>query len=210
VIVNIVGATVEEFVELARALSAAGGPAALELNMSCPNVKAGGLSFSQDPKLARKLLAAVRAATKLPLLAKLSPNVTDVVPIARAAAEGGAEALVLGNTLLGTALDARTRRFKLANVTGGLSGPAIKPVALRLVWQVAQALPGLPLVGCGGIVTAEDVAEYLLAGARAVEVGTASFLDPTRAARLPGELAAFLAATGARSAAEIVGKAERA
>jgi len=213
VVVNIVGETIEEFAELAHEITAAagaGGVAALELNISCPNVKAGGMAFSQDPETARRLVAAVRAATDLPLMAKLSPNVTDVVAIARAVVAGGAEIVSLVNTLLATAIDARARRFRLGNVTGGLSGPAIKPVALRMVHEVARALPETPVIGIGGIFTAEDVAEFLLAGASAVEIGTASFLDPARAAALPAELARFLAEEmGARSAAEIVGQVRR-
>ncbi|MDH7479693.1 MAG: dihydroorotate dehydrogenase [Syntrophomonadaceae bacterium] len=177
VIANIAGNTVEEYAEVAGRLDAAGGLAGLEINISCPNVKQGGMQFGTDPAAAAGVVKAVRTSTRLPLIAKLSPNVTDIVAIAGSVAEAGADALSLINTLLGMAIDVKARRPVLANVVGGLSGPAIKPVALRMVWQVAQAVD-LPILGMGGITTAEDALEFILAGATAVAVGTANFLNP--------------------------------
>lgn len=204
VIINIVGADVSEFVFLAEKLTAAGGVGALELNISCPNV-AHGLDFATDPKLTSDLVAAVRKSTDLTLLTKLSPNVTDIVAIARAAVDAGSDGLSLINTLLGTAIDARKRTFKLANITGGLSGPAIKPVALRAVWQVHRALPAVPLVGMGGIMTGTDAAEFLLAGATAVAVGTATFQTPTAALDVLAGLEKFCDENGVGDVNELVG-----
>ena len=177
VIVNILGDSVEEYAELARALAAAPGIDGLEVNISCPNVKKGGVAFGTVPEMAAAVTRAVREASTLPLIVKLSPNVTDIVAMARAVADSGADAISLINTLIGMAIDARTRRPRLANVIGGLSGPAVKPVALRMVWQVASAV-AIPVVGIGGIGTAEDAIEFLLAGATAVQVGTANFYNP--------------------------------
>ncbi|MFZ5585875.1 MAG: dihydroorotate dehydrogenase [Thermodesulfobacteriota bacterium] len=204
VVVNLYGESVEEFAALAAALDAAGGVAALELNVSCPNVKAGGMAFGCAPGPVAEITAAVRAATRLPVWVKLTPNVADPAAIARAAAGAGADAVCLINTLLGMAIDARARRPRLANVYGGLSGPAIKPVALRMVHQVSRAVE-IPVVGLGGIVSGEDAAEFLLAGASAVQVGTASFLDPAACVRVAGELRAFCAREGVAAAAELVG-----
>lgn len=175
-IVNVAGESVEDFRDLAKRIGDQEGVAGIELNISCPNV-AGGLDFSTDPGLAYRVVKAAREATHLPLIPKLSPNVTDIVAIARAVADAGADAISLINTLVGMAVDVRTRLPKIGNVTGGLSGPAIRPVAVRMVWQVARAVP-LPLIGMGGIGTAEDALEFLIAGATAVAVGTASFIDP--------------------------------
>jgi dihydroorotate dehydrogenase (NAD+) catalytic subunit len=177
VVANIYGQTVEDYAELAERLDACDGIAALEVNISCPNVKAGGIAFGAAPQAAHSVVTAVRKRTRLPLWVKLSPNVTDVTLIARAAAEGGADALSLINTLTGMAIDIDTRRPVLANVTGGLSGPAIKPIALRMVWQVAQTVD-LPVVGIGGIMTSADALEFLIAGASAIQVGTANFVNP--------------------------------
>ncbi len=177
VIVNIVGKTVDEYAEVARRLDGVEGVDGLEINVSCPNVKEGGIAFGTDCEMLGTVISAVRKATKLPLIPKLSPNVTDILQMARVCVDSGADAVSLINTLLGTAIDPETRRFRLANVTGGLSGPAIKPVALRMVWQVAQAV-GVPVIGIGGIMTADDVVEFLLAGAHAVQVGTANFAEP--------------------------------
>ncbi len=175
-IVNIAGGTIEEFAELASRLSKVEGIAGIELNVSCPNV-ADGLVFGTDAPLLSSLVSRVRKATHLPLLVKLSPNVTDIVLMARSAEEAGADALSLINTLLGMAINIETRRPKLANVTGGLSGPAIKPVALRMVYQVAKAVR-IPIIGMGGIMSAEDALEFIIAGARAIAIGTANFVDP--------------------------------
>ena len=176
-IANFFGNTVEEYAEMARRLDAIPEVAGLEMNISCPNVKCGGIQFGSDPVSAATVVAACRAACNKPLIVKLSPNVTDVVAMARACVDAGADSLSLINTLVGMAIDIKTRRPVLANTTGGLSGPAIKPVALRMVWQVAQAVK-VPLIGIGGIMSATDVVEFLLAGATAVQVGTASFVTP--------------------------------
>jgi dihydroorotate dehydrogenase (NAD+) catalytic subunit len=176
VIVNVAGETIDEYVEVARALSKEPRVKGIELNISCPNVKKGGMTFGIDPKATKELIEEVRAATKLPLIAKLSPNVTDITVIAKAAVSAGADALSLINTVLGMAIDIKTKKPKLATMTGGLSGPAIKPIAIRMVWQVAQVVK-VPIIGIGGIMTAEDAYEFLLAGANAVQIGTANFVD---------------------------------
>ena len=180
IIVNLVGYSVDDYRKLAEKLTQANGAEALEINISCPNVK-HGCDFSVDPKLTFELITALKKATPLPLITKLSPNVTDVVSIAQAAADAGSDGLSLINTLLGTSIDARKRAFRLANVTGGLSGPCVKPVALRMVWQVHNAIPDVPIVGMGGIVTGLDAIEFLLAGATAIAVGTSTFVNPTAA-----------------------------
>jgi len=176
VIVNVAGETIDEYVEVSRTLSRELKVRGIELNISCPNVKKGGMTFGIDPKATKELIEEVRAATKLPLIAKLSPNVTDITVIAKAAVSAGADALSLINTVLGMAIDIKTKKPKLTTVTGGLSGPAIKPIAIRMVWQVAQAVK-VPIIGIGGIMTAEDAYEFLLAGASAVQIGTANFID---------------------------------
>ncbi len=186
-IANFFGNTVEEYAEMARRLDAVPEVAALAMNISCPNVKEGGIVFGSDPACAAGVVAACRAATRKPLIVKLSPNVTDVVAMAVACVDAGADALSLINTLVGMAIDVNTRRPVLANVTGGLSGPAIKPVALRMVWQVARAVK-VPLIGIGGIMSATDVIEFLLAGATAVQVGTASFVTPGIAQQIAQDL----------------------
>ncbi|MCU0960955.1 MAG: dihydroorotate dehydrogenase [Pirellulaceae bacterium] len=203
IVVSLAGRSPVEYVGMARQLEAAGGVAALELNISCPNV-AGGVDFGTDPGQCGALVQAVRTACGLPLVAKLTPNVTNIVAIARAAADAGADAVSLINTLLGMAVDWRRRRPLLGNVVGGLSGPAIKPVALRCVYQVARALD-VPVIGIGGIATLDDVLEFLVAGASAVEIGTANYYDPTVSQRLVEQLPAALAAAGVRRVAELVG-----
>lgn len=177
VIVNIAGNTVEEYAKLAQILNGQPGIAGLEINISCPNVKKGGLQFGTDPGMVQEVVAAVKSQTSLPVMAKLSPNVTDIVAIARAAERGGADCLSLINTLLGMAIDIERRKPILANTFGGLSGPAIKPVALRMVYQVASEVP-LPIMGEGGISSTRDVIEFLMAGATAVSIGTANFVNP--------------------------------
>jgi dihydroorotate dehydrogenase (NAD+) catalytic subunit len=171
-------------------LESEAGIAALELNVSCPNVRAGGIEFGRDPVVLADLVAAVRAKTRRPLWVKLSPNVTDIVPLARAAADAGADALTVANTLVGLRMDVARRRPVLANVTGGLSGPAVKPVALAMVYQAAGAVR-IPIIGCGGIETADDAVEFLLAGATAVQVGTGTFRDPAAGPRVAAGLAAY-------------------
>ena len=177
VIVNFFGHTEDEYVKLADALSAAEGVAGLEANISCPNVKAGGLEFGTDHKTAGKLVRKIKKACAKPLWVKLSPNVTDIAAIAKEVEQAGADAISAINTLKGMAIDLEARRPILANVTGGLSGPAIKPIALRMVHEVARAVK-VPVIGLGGIMTAKDALEFLVAGASAVQVGTASFVDP--------------------------------
>ena len=206
VIVNLAGDTVGEFAEMAALLDEAPGVAGIELNVSCPNVEAGGMFFGCDPDLAAEVTAAVRAATTLPLIVKLTPNVTDIVAVARAVADAGADALSVINTLLGMAIDVKRRRPVLGNVTGGLSGPAIKPLALRMVYQVAGAVD-LPVIGLGGIAGLDDALEFFLAGASAVQVGTATFVDPGCMLHIVDGLAGWLAREGYRSVGEIVGLA---
>lgn len=190
VIANVCGFSLEEYAENCRMLEDAEQVKILEVNISCPNVHAGGRNFGSDPKSAAAVTRAVRAATKKPVFLKLSPNVTDIAEIARACAGEGADGLCLINTLLGMRIDLNAKRPLLANRTGGLSGPAVFPVALRMVWDVYEAVPGLPIIGCGGVDSAETAAEMMLAGASAVEVGAANLRDP-RACRtiienLPG------------------------
>ena len=206
VIVNIAGDSVEEFAEMAAMLEEASGIAGIELNVSCPNVAAGGMFFGCDPDLAAEVTAAVRATTTLPIIVKLTPNVTDIVTIARAVEDAGADALSLINTLLGMAIDIRRRRPLLGNGTGGLSGPAVKPVAVRMVYQVAAAVE-LPIIGLGGIGTLEDALEFFLAGATAIQVGTATFANPAAMGDLIDGLPAWLAREGFGSIREIVGLA---
>jgi len=203
VIVSIAGKTIDEFVELAERLAAETGIAALELNISCPNVS-GGVDYGTNAGECGDLVSRVRDRCSLPILAKLTPNVTKIVDIAKAAADGGADAVSLINTLLGMAVDWRKQRPMLGNTLGGLSGPAIKPVALRCVHQVARAVE-IPIVGIGGIATIDDVMEFLVAGASAVQIGTANYYDPTVSMRLIDELPAALAELRAQSVAEVVG-----
>jgi dihydroorotate dehydrogenase (NAD+) catalytic subunit len=207
VFANVCGDTVEEYVEVARVLSDAPAVVALELNISCPNVKKGGMAFGADPKMIAEIVGAVRKATRLPVIPKLSPNVTDVTVCARAAAEAGADALSCINTLLGLAIDVETRRPKLAYGTGGLSGPAIRPIAVRMVWQVARAV-SIPVIGIGGISTAADALEFLIAGARAVQVGTANFVDLGVYARILEGLEDYLKRHGLDDVNQVVGTLE--
>jgi dihydroorotate dehydrogenase (NAD+) catalytic subunit len=203
VVINIAGHSPEDFAALAGRLDGEEGIAALELNMSCPNV-ARGLDYSTSPEAARDVVSRVRARTALPLIAKLSPNVTDVRPIAKAAVEAGADAVSVINTLLGMAVDWRRRRPVLGRGVGGLSGPCIKPVALRIVRDVARAVPA-PVIGIGGIQSADDAMEFLVAGASAIQVGTANYYIPTAAADILDGLPSRFAALGAARMADVVG-----
>jgi dihydroorotate dehydrogenase (NAD+) catalytic subunit len=203
VIANIAGKNEDEFVEMAGQIGQTTGLAGLELNLSCPNVS-GGIDFATDPAVTRRMVERCRVVCPLPLIAKLTPNVTDISVIAEAAAEGGADAVSLVNTFVGMAIDWKRRRPILGNVTGGLSGPAIKPLALRMVWQVAQRVK-IPVIGIGGIATIDDVMEFLLAGASGVQLGTVNFYDPTAAVRVVQQLPAALSQLGAASVAEVVG-----
>ena len=203
VIVSIAGQNIEQYVTLARRLDQATGVAAVELNISCPNVS-GGVDYGTDPQLCGQLVAQVRAACQLPLLAKLTPNVTDIRIMAAAAAENGADALCLINTVLGMAVDWRRRQPLLGNVLGGLSGPAIKPIALRCIHQVSQVID-IPLIGIGGIGSLDDVMEFLVAGASAVQIGTANYYDPTITMRLLDELPGAMKAAGATCLDQLIG-----
>jgi dihydroorotate dehydrogenase (NAD+) catalytic subunit len=204
VVVNIAGASTDEFVELARRLDPVPGVAALELNLSCPNVKEGGLSFSAAPGPCEDVVRRVRAATRLPLFAKLTPNVGDIAAVARAAEAGGADALSCVNTFLAMAVDWRRRRAVISTRTGGLSGPAIKPIALRMVHEVHRSVK-IPVIGIGGISDAEDALEFFAAGARAVQVGTATFQDPLAIPRILEDLPRLLAEGGFARLADAVG-----
>lgn len=190
VIVNISGSSTEDYGTLAEMLDV-DGVAAIELNVSCPNVKEGGIVFGTDPAAASAVVRAAKAHTRKPVILKLSPNVTDIVMMAKAVEEAGADAVSLINTLMGMAIDIRTKKPVLGNITGGLSGPCVKPVALRMVWQVAKAVK-IPVLGMGGISTAEDAIEFLLAGASAVVVGTANFVDPSVTMTIADGIAAYL------------------
>ena len=203
--VNIAGKSVEEFANLAKRLSDAEGVAGIELNISCPNV-AGGLDFGTDPHLAYEVVRSVRQSTPLPIIPKLSPNVTDVTVIARAAADAGADALSLINTIVGMVIDLRSRRPKLPGATGGLSGPAIRPIAVRMVWEVVQAVT-IPVIGIGGIMTGNDAVEFLLAGATAVQVGTANFLDPLAPMKVLAGIEAYLARHRFDGVTQLIGAA---
>ena len=203
-IVNICGTTVDEYAELARILSDAPGVAALELNISCPNIKAGGITFGCSLRGLTDVVSAVRRATPLPVIPKLTPNVTDVASFARAAEEAGADAVSLVNTFLAMAIDIETRRPRLSNVLGGLSGPAIRPIAVRMVYECRQAI-GIPIMGMGGVMTADDVVEFLIAGAAAVQVGTANFVDPFVWPKLLEGLTGYLARHGHSAVSDIVG-----
>jgi dihydroorotate dehydrogenase (NAD+) catalytic subunit len=202
IIVSIAGRSHDEFVEMAMQLDGQPGVAAVELNISCPNV-AHGVDFGADAAMCGRLVAAVRERTSLPVIAKLTPNVTSIATIARAASEAGADAISLINTVLGMAIDWRKRRPLLGNIMGGLSGPAIKPIALRCVYQVAQAVK-TPLIGIGGIATIDDVMEFLVAGATAVQVGTANYYDPTVTIKLVDALPAALREAGVTSIPALV------
>ncbi|MBN2405662.1 MAG: dihydroorotate dehydrogenase [Coriobacteriia bacterium] len=204
VIVNVSGHSVEEYVAVARRLESEPTVSALEVNISCPNVDEGGMAFGTSCPAAAEVTRAVRAVTSKPLIVKLSPNVTDITEIARAVEAEGADAVSLINTLLGMAIDTRTFRPKLARAVGGLSGPAIKPVAVRMVWQVASAVQ-IPVVGMGGIMTADDAVEFMLAGATAVAVGTANFVDPTTTSSVAQGLEAFCRERSIQSVAELTG-----
>jgi dihydroorotate dehydrogenase (NAD+) catalytic subunit len=211
-VVNFFGETFDEYVACAAALDRigreVGGVDALEMNISCPNIKKGGVEFGTDPQVARQLVRACRDVVSVPLWVKLTPNITDIVALARAVVDGGADGLSIINTITAMGIDVRTRRPRIATVFGGLSGPAIKPIALRMVYQVARAQLGVPICGIGGIVTAEDAAEFLIAGASAVQIGTQNFVDPDAAARLVAELAALAGELGVSRIADLVGTLE--
>ncbi len=195
IFVNIIGRSIEEYVGVTQRLEEAEGIDAIEINISCPNIKEGGIQFGSDPRSAAEVVAAVKAVSSRPVIPKLSPNVTDIAEMARAVEEAGADAISLVNTFLGMAIDIHRRRPVLANTFGGLSGPAIKPIALRMVWQVYEAV-SVPIIGMGGIMQWQDAAEFVLAGAKAVAVGTANFTQPYAAPEVVRGLQAYVEQTG--------------
>ena len=204
VIVNICGSTIDEYAEIARILDDAEGVAAIELNISCPNIRKGGMMFGCSLRGTHDVVAAVRRVTRLPLIPKLTPNVTDVAAFAVAARDAGADAVSLVNTFLAMAIDVETRRPRLSNVMGGLSGPAIRPIAVRMVHECRQAV-SLPLIGMGGVMNADDALEFLIAGATAVQVGTANFVDPFIWEKLRAGLTGYLERHGMARVTEVVG-----
>ena len=208
VIVNINGSYVEEYIALAERIDKLEKIPAIELNISCPNVKMGGMAFGTNPVSAREVIKAVRAVYSKILIVKLSPNVTDIVDFARISEEEGADSISLINTLLGMAVDIKSMKPSLSTITGGLSGPAVKPVALRMVWQVAKAVK-IPVIGIGGIMSADDAIEFILAGARAIQVGTASFIDPQISIRILEGIENYLTGRGFTDIREITGLLSR-
>jgi dihydroorotate dehydrogenase (NAD+) catalytic subunit len=206
-IINIWGTTVEEYAEVARRFDALGGVGALELNVSCPNIKEGGAQFGTDLTLLRQVVAECRKATTLPLITKMSPNVVSIAPYARAAEEAGSDALAVTNSYPAMAIDIETRRPRLANVTGGLTGPCLKPIAIKLVWEAAHAVK-IPIIGMGGIQTAADAIEFLMAGATAVAVGTANFYEPRTALQVIAGIREFMQRKGLENARDIVGSVQ--
>jgi dihydroorotate dehydrogenase (NAD+) catalytic subunit len=204
---NIYGTSIEEYAELAKRVDELEAISGVEVNISCPNVKAGGMAFGADPDSAFRVVKAVRKETRKHVIVKLSPNVTDITIIARSAEDAGADSLSLINTITGMAIDIETRRPKIANITGGLSGPAIKPVALRMVWQVVQTVK-IPVIGIGGIMTAKDALEFIIAGATAVQIGTANFFNPRTTTEIIDEIGNFLAQKNIASVTDIIGTLE--
>ncbi|MBZ5590780.1 MAG: dihydroorotate dehydrogenase [Acidobacteriia bacterium] len=204
VFANVFGYATEDYVEVVRVLEDSPGVAGYELNVSCPNTRHGGIYFSNDPGLLTELITEVKRVARRPLMVKLSPNVADIAPLARAAEQAGADAISLVNTFIALAVDAKTRRPRLGAGFGGLSGPAIKPIALRMVYQAAKAVK-IPVVGMGGIATGEDAAEFMIAGASAVEVGTSTFWDPTSPVRIARELGEFLKKQKIAQVSELTG-----
>jgi len=208
VIVNIAGETIDQYAKIANELDGVAGISAIEVNISCPNMRAGGAEFGANPKSAAKVTAAVKAATSLPVLVKLTPNTSDIAKVAVAVAEAGADAISLINTLKGMVIDITRRRPLLGNITGGLSGPAIKPAALYMVYEVAGAVE-LPIIGCGGITTASDAIEFIMAGASAIQVGTASFANPRAPLDVLEGIEQFMKKEGVKDIAELIGAARR-
>ena len=207
VIVNVFGYTVNDYLAVIERLNQAEGIAAYELNVSCPNVHAGGMAFGSDPGSLEYLVSRAKNASKRPLIVKLSPNVTSIARMAKIAADSGADAVSLTNTFLAMSIDVDTRKPRLSNITGGLSGPAIKPIALRMVYEAAQMVK-IPILGLGGIVTADDAVEFLLAGATAIQVGTASYADPRATERLAHELESWCRSNGVEKVSSLTGALE--
>lgn len=207
VIVNVAGTAIEDYVMVVQRLSDMDSITAIELNISCPNVKCGGIQFGTDPAMAQSMIRAIKEVARMPVIVKLSPNVTDIVQMAVACEEAGADALSLINTLIGMQIDIEHKRPLLANGVGGLSGPAVKPVAVRMVYEVSSAV-SIPVIGMGGIMTGVDAIEFLMAGASAVQVGTANFVDPYACIRIIDELGAWCDAHGVRAVTELIGAAK--
>jgi len=207
VIVNVFGFAEDEYVEVVEKLNGCEGISAYELNVSCPNTKHGGMVFGTNPELTRNLTKTLKGRSRRPLFVKLSPNVTDIAEMARAAEDGGADALTVANTYLAMAIDTETFKPRIGNITGGLSGPAIRPITLRMVYQCAKAVK-IPVIGLGGIFTAEDAVEYFLAGAQAIQVGTANFHDPKAPLQVLDGLTRFLQRRGMSAIRELVGRIE--
>jgi dihydroorotate dehydrogenase (NAD+) catalytic subunit len=207
VIVNVFGFAEDEYIEVVEKLNGCDGIAAYELNISCPNTKHGGMVFGTDPELTRNLTKVLKSRSKRPLFVKLSPNVTDIAEMARAAEDGGADALTVANTYLAMAIDTETFKPRIGNITGGLSGPAIRPITLRMVYQCARTVK-IPVIGLGGIFAAEDAVEYFLAGAQAIQIGTANFQDPKAPLHILDGLTRFLQKRGMSSVRELLGKIE--
>ncbi|BAQ10455.1 dihydroorotate dehydrogenase [Bacillus sp. OxB-1] len=208
IIANVAGTETEDYVEVAKTISTAPNVQALELNISCPNVKCGGITFGTDPQQAHDLTAAVKQVSEVPVYVKLSPNVTDVKEIALAVEEAGADAITMINTLVGMRLDQKTGRPIIANLTGGLSGPAVKPVAIRMVYEVSQVV-NIPIIGMGGVAEVEDVIDFLSAGASAVAIGTANFVNPFVCPEIIDQLPAKLDELGVDHISELVGRSHR-
>ncbi|GAH90326.1 unnamed protein product [marine sediment metagenome] len=208
VIVNIAGETIDDYAQLAGKLDGVAGISAIEVNISCPNIKAGGAEFGANPESAAEVIATVKAATSRPILVKLTPNTSDIAKIAMAVAKAGADAISLINTLRGIAIDITKRRPLLGNISGGLSGPAIKPVAIYMVYEVAGAVE-VPVIGCGGITTASDAIEFIMAGASAIQVGTASFTNPRAPLDVLEGIEQFMKKEGIKDIAELIGAARR-
>jgi len=208
VIVNIAGETIDEYAKIANKLNGVAGISAIEINISCPNIKVGGAEFGANPDSAARVTAAVKAATSLPVLVKLTPNTSDIAKVAIAVAEAGADAISLINTLKGMVIDITKRRPLLGSITGGLSGPAIKPVALYMVYEVAGAVE-LPIIGCGGITTAIDAIEFIMAGASAIQVGTASFTNPRAPLDVLEGIEEFMRDEGINNLSDLIGAARR-
>jgi dihydroorotate dehydrogenase (NAD+) catalytic subunit len=208
IIVNISGESPDDFAKIAGKLADTQKVAGIEINVSCPNVKKGGFQFGANAIETAKVVTAVRKTTKLPILTKLTPNVSNIVEIAKAAEDAGSDGISMINTLLGTSINAKTRKFDLANITGGLSGPAIKPVALRMIWQVYNAV-NIPILGMGGIASGEEVAEFMLAGATAVAVGTYNFVRPDAGLTIIEELKQFMINNKIEDINELIGKVEK-
>jgi dihydroorotate dehydrogenase (NAD+) catalytic subunit len=207
IIVNVAGETIDEYVAVTRKLEGVSGVRGIELNISCPNVSAGGMEFGADPKIAAHVTSAAKAATTLPVIVKLSPNVTDIKEIALSVERAGADAICLVNTLKGMAIDIDRRKICLGNTTGGLSGPVIKPVALYMVFEAARAVR-IPVIGCGGIACAEDALEFIMAGATAVQVGTACLTNPQVGINVLEGIESFLKQTGVQNLTELIGVAQ--